>query len=93
MSVPHFTGIHPIDVEAFHRKPQMLTSLLHYKKSQGISKVIKIHPLGNMNILNFVLIDPVDVAIFHLISKNFDLLVALKENSGVHQNYYNSYYR
>ncbi len=49
-SVLNFMAIHPIVVETFHSKPQMWTSCWHQRKSQGITKVMRIYPLGNLNI-------------------------------------------
>ena len=50
MCVPNFMTIHPIVVEIFHSEPQMSTCWWHSSKSQEITKVIGIHPLGTMNI-------------------------------------------
>lgn len=62
------------------QKPQMLTCWWCNRNCQEVIKVIR--PLG---IIHFrrtfcVQIHRVDVAIFRRLSKNFDLLVVLKEN-------------
>ncbi len=44
------TRFHPIVIEKFHSKPQMWTSRWRERESQGITKVIRIHHLGIMNI-------------------------------------------
>ncbi len=84
MCVPSFMAIHPIAVETFHLKPQSSASWWHWSKSQGIAIVMRIHPLGTMNICARFCANPstvVDVEIFHRISENFNLLVALEEKS------------
>ncbi len=63
----------------------MSTPWWHKKKNQGITKVSRIYRLGTMNICtNFYAIHPLDVEIFHCISENFNLLVALQEKSEDH---------
>ncbi len=50
MSEPNFMVIHPIAVKTFHSEPQIWTSWWRERKSQAITKVIMIHPLGIMNV-------------------------------------------
>ncbi len=45
-----YNGNLPTVVETFHLKPQMSTSWCHYRKSRQITKAIRIHPLGKMNV-------------------------------------------
>ncbi len=46
----YFMAIHPIVVEIIRTKPKMPTSQWRWRKSQWITKVIRIHPLGSMNV-------------------------------------------
>ncbi len=50
MSEQNFMAFHLIVVETFHLKPQMSTYCHHKRTSQRITRVIRSHPLGNMNI-------------------------------------------
>ncbi len=52
-------------------------------KSQRITKVLTVHPEGNMNVcIRCCAIHLVDVEIFHRINENLDLIVVLQEKSG-----------
>ncbi len=66
MSELHFMAIHPRVVETFHSKPQMSTSWWRQKKSQRITRVIRIHHLGTIYVCTkyFMTIPPVVVEIF-----------------------------
>lgn len=75
MSVPSFMAIRLIAVKIFHSKTQI--------QPQGITKIIRIHHLGTMNV--FMPIHPVDVELFHRIRHKFDLLLAVNEQSAPHQ--------
>ena len=70
-------------VETSHSKLQMCTSV---EEKSGDLQRCKIHCLKpSMSAQNLVAIYKVDVKIFHRISANFELLVALEEKSGGHQ--------
>ncbi len=48
MSVLSYMAILSVDVEIFHLKLQI--AWWRYRKSQGISKVFRIHPLVTLNL-------------------------------------------
>ncbi len=50
MSAPNFMAIHPIVFEIIYWKPKISTSRWHQRKSQGIPKLIRIHPLGTTTV-------------------------------------------
>lgn len=62
------------------------------EKSQGIAKVIRIHPNGEHECVYkiCVAIHVVNVEIFHRMSKNSELLVALDEKSGDYKSHKDS---
>lgn len=49
MSVQTFTAVYPIDLEIYHSKPQISTTWWRWMKSEGITWVSRIHPLGTLN--------------------------------------------
>lgn len=48
--VPHLVRIHPAPVEIFHQIGENLDLLMALKEKLGITKVIRIYRLGNMDI-------------------------------------------
>lgn len=46
----HFMTIHPILVKIFHSAPQMPSSWWRWRRSQGITKIGWIYPLGTVNV-------------------------------------------
>ena len=49
-SVSNWMSIHPIDVRTFQSKSRMSTSWWCWKDSQGITKIMMLYPLGNMDV-------------------------------------------
>lgn len=49
MGIPNVMAIHPI-VDTFSSKPQMVTSWWHCRKSQMITNVSRVHPLGTIHV-------------------------------------------
>lgn len=49
MSVLNFIAIQPIVFGTFHSKPQTVSLMVALEKKSGITKVIRLHPLWNMN--------------------------------------------
>ncbi len=48
MNIPKFMEIYKVVDEIFNSKPQMSSSWWHQRKSQDITKINRIHPLGTM---------------------------------------------
>lgn len=67
MCAKYLIAAHPRVVETFHSRPQMGISWWRSRKSQGIAKVIRIHPLWSRYActkFNGNEIHPIDISVW-----------------------------
>ncbi len=87
MSEPIVKVVHPAVVETFHSNHKS-TSWWQQRKSQGITKVSRIHPLGTMDVCNKfhgnLLVHPTVAEKFH--TKNTNVKCE-EEKSADHQHH------